>query len=113
MALTQKEIETYRGELQLEHTRLMREIEEASKPQSFGHDVDDKMDEEADEGEAIANGLALAQALKDRVNEIEDALHRIAGGTYGICIQCGGEISKETLDAAPESELCSECKQEA
>lgn len=99
----------YQSELQAEQTRLTREIEELSKPQDFGNDVDD-MDEEADEGEAIANRLAMAQALKDRLNEVEQALQKIAAGTYGVCTQCGGQISKEVLDVAPESDLCEACK---
>jgi DnaK suppressor protein len=85
------------------------EIEENSKPQDFGNDVE-SMDEEADEGEELANRLAIVQSLKDELGEVEDALHRIEAGTYGTCTQCGNPISKETLDAAPESALCEKCK---
>jgi DnaK suppressor protein len=104
-------IEQYRVKLQAEHDRLTLEMEENSKTQDFGSDVDgSSMDEETDEGEALANRLAIVQALKDELNEVEDALHRITAGTYGTCAQCGKPISKDILDAAPESALCADCK---
>jgi DnaK suppressor protein len=102
-------IDHYRAKLQAEHERLVTEIEENSKPQDFGSDVD-SMDEETNEGEELANRLAIVQSLKDELNEVEDALHRIEAGTYGVCTRCGKTISKEVLDAAPESALCEECK---
>lgn len=104
-----KNIDKYKNQLQAEHARLLLEIEESSKPQDFGSDVD-SMDEEADEGEALANRLAIAQALKSDLNEVEDALRRVAAGTYGTCAQCGKTISDEVLDLAPESSLCADCK---
>lgn len=104
-------IDQYRAKLQAEHDRLNLEIEENSKVQDFGSDIDGaSMDEETDEGEALANRLAIVQSLKDELNEVEDALHRIEAGAYGICAQCGKQISKEILDAAPESALCADCK---
>ncbi|OGY97505.1 MAG: hypothetical protein A2855_02550 [Candidatus Liptonbacteria bacterium RIFCSPHIGHO2_01_FULL_57_28] len=101
-------IDKYRAKLQAEHERLTTEIEESAKPQDFGSDVD--MDEETDEGEALANRLAITQALKDELGEVEDALRRMEAGTYGTCTNCGKPINKETLDAAPESALCADCK---
>ena len=103
------ENDQYRVKLQAEHERLTLEIEENSKPQDFGSDVD-SMDEETDEAEALANRLAIVQALKDELGEIEDALNRIEAGTYGKCAQCNKLIAKEVLDAAPESALCMDCK---
>ena len=103
-----EDIDKYRTKLQAAHERLTAEIEESSKSQDFGSDVD--MDEETDEGEALANRLAITQALKDELGEVEDALRRIEAGTYGICTNCGKPISKEILDAAPESALCGDCK---
>jgi len=102
-------MEPYRVKLQAEHERLMKEIEELSKTRDFGSDVDSG-DEEASEGEDTANRLAMIEDIKGRVNEIEDALHLIAAGTYGTCTRCGEPISKETLDLVPESALCAACK---
>jgi len=107
--LNKQEIERYEAKLRAEQVRLMREIEEESKPQDFGNDID-AGDSETDETEAFANQLAISQTLKDRVNEIQEALGRITAGNYGICTECGQPISQETLDLVPESSLCSGCK---
>ena len=41
---------------------------------------------------------------------IDDALARIEAGTYGICVNCGAQISPERLEAMPWATLCIECK---
>jgi len=99
-----------RRKLQEEYDRLTLEIEEISKPQDFGDDVDG-LDEETDESESAANRLAIVQTLKDRVNEIAAALQRIENGTYAICTECGKSISSDILETVPESALCANCKQ--
>lgn len=37
------------------------------------------------------------------------ALEKIAEGTYGICDDCGGEISEKRLNKMPSSRYCVEC----
>jgi len=37
---------------------------------------------------------------------IDEALARIADGTYGICATCGREIGEERLEALPWATLC-------
>lgn len=44
--------------------------------------------------------------------KIEEALERIANGTYGKCEECEQEISFERLKARPVTTLCIECKTE-
>jgi len=41
---------------------------------------------------------------------IEAALDRIAAGTYGRCIRCGGAIVAERLEILPYVETCVECQ---
>lgn len=42
--------------------------------------------------------------------KIKDALTRLEDGTFGICEECGGEISEKRLKARPIAALCIECK---
>jgi RNA polymerase-binding protein DksA len=42
--------------------------------------------------------------------EIDRALRRIEGGTYGICRTCGRPISPERLEAIPYADQCIDCK---
>ena len=66
--------------------------------------------ESADEAEELANELDAAETLKSRVDEIDEALAKIAKGTYGICEECGQKIDITVLEVAPESRLCRDCK---
>jgi DnaK suppressor protein len=44
--------------------------------------------------------------------EIDGALQRIEGGTYGICTSCGNPIPEARLEARPWATLCIDCKRE-
>lgn len=46
-------------------------------------------------------------------NKIREALERIENGTYGICEDCGGDISEARLKARPVTTQCIDCKIEA
>lgn len=47
---------------------------------------------------------------RDRLRKIVSALHKIENGGYGLCETCGSHISKERLEAAPESHYCLSCE---
>lgn len=44
--------------------------------------------------------------------KIQEALERIANGTFGICEACGDEISEQRLQVRPVTTLCIRCKEE-
>jgi RNA polymerase-binding transcription factor DksA len=46
------------------------------------------------------------------LDAIKAALARIADGTYGMCIACGGEIQPGRLALMPETALCRSCAEE-
>ena len=52
---------------------------------------------------------AQAVLVTQEIASIKRALERIAEGTYGACVQCGGEIAEGRLEARPEAALCIEC----
>jgi RNA polymerase-binding transcription factor DksA len=111
--LEKSEIEKYQARLEQERRRLLKELEN-EQPADFGSDVEGEgAEEESDESEDFANKLAIRQALKNQLNEIDGALNRVRQGTYGACIKCGKEIEKEVLELVPESELCEEHKRGA
>ncbi len=51
----------------------------------------------------------LGRANQQEVRLLEQALQRIADGTYGICGKCGGDISPARLDAVPHAMICRSC----
>lgn len=49
------------------------------------------------------------KAVRTRLRQIEEALHRFEAGTFGICENCGGEIDIARLEAIPYTEHCLRC----
>jgi len=45
------------------------------------------------------------------LREISGALHRIDGGTYGVCMECEEPISSKRLDAVPWARYCVSCQE--
>lgn len=57
--------------------------------------------------ELLENQLATARRA---LVEVEDALARVADGSYGRCGGCGETISPERLEVLPEAPLCTPCQ---
>lgn len=65
--------------------------------------------------ESVADQLSeLANALIGRqvneVRDIEEALQRIAVGTYGVCVDCNSPIELERLEVSPAARCCYNCQ---
>lgn len=58
---------------------------------------------------AIMTELSHRSALA----QIDDALARIARGTYGLCVDCGRTIAQERLESIPEAARCLDCQRRA
>ncbi len=69
-----------------------------------------------DEAQNAVERAVLVQNL-DRnsllLRDVQNALARIADGTYGDCLNCGEEISHKRLRAAPWARLCLDCQENA
>ncbi|MET3613315.1 RNA polymerase-binding transcription factor DksA [Rhizobium aquaticum] len=59
------------------------------------------------ENDEVLEELGLQGQME--LKAIEAALRRVADGTYGTCVRCGGAISRERLEAVPHAALCREC----
>jgi DnaK suppressor protein len=57
--------------------------------------------------------LRIRDRERKLILKIKEALARIEDGTFGICEECGEEISEERLKARPMTTLCIECKTKA
>lgn len=53
--------------------------------------------------------LSLNENERLRLQEVDEALDRIATGTYGICEECGGPISLKRLEVRPVAKYCVPC----
>ncbi len=68
--------------------------------------MDTVSDSELDE---LAARIVESDSIK--IDEIEEALHRLRQGQYGICSECSSFISKKRLEARPFATLCIKCKE--
>ncbi len=70
-------------------------------------------DEHDPEGATIAFERAQTAALlartEHRIAELDQALDRLAAGTYGTCVQCGRPIGADRLAARPDARTCIGC----
>ena len=62
----------------------------------------------------VESDRAFTLRIRDRerrlIKKIREALVRMDNGTYGICEECGEEISLARLKARPVTTLCVSCK---
>lgn len=75
---------------------------------------DSNLDDEHDpEGTTIAAERSLVSSLarssERHLAEVDAALERLAAGTYGRCVRCGGPIAADRLDARPSTPVCIGC----
>ena len=57
--------------------------------------------------------LELLERDQSTLREIDEALGRIEGGTFGLCESCEENISRERLRAVPHARKCIACQREA
>ncbi len=59
------------------------------------------------EGDEVLEDLGNAALIE--IAQIETALERIVGGTYGDCVTCGEAIPPARLEAVPQAAQCIKC----
>lgn len=66
--------------------------------------VESDVETDSDETESLAE-----DAMRNDINNIQQAISQIDSGTYGICLACGQPIKKEYLKTVPFSSHCHHC----
>jgi DnaK suppressor protein len=85
----------------------VKQISESSKEMG-----QDGIQDIGDEAANIYNKqilLSLNENERVRLQEVDEALDRIANGTYGTCEECGGPISLKRLEVRPVAKYCVPC----
>jgi RNA polymerase-binding transcription factor len=58
--------------------------------------------------------LVVEEATREQeLRDVDDALARIASGTYGRCLDCGGAIAAARLEVLPQAARCITCQRAA
>ncbi len=89
----------------------------------LGADESGELTGAVDYGDAFADGgaataertevLGLVETLKHHLDDIDQALAKIADGNYGICQNCGEPIGEDRMQFRPTSTYCVDCKNNA
>lgn len=93
------------GELMMEAEKTKNTVKGTEESSS------DPMDQASDQ---LERDFLLR--LRDRESKlmvkIKEALEKIESGTFGVCEECGQQISLKRLRARPMATLCIDCKHE-
>jgi RNA polymerase-binding transcription factor DksA len=113
MALTQKQTEELRRMVEKRRAQLVAEVrEDAARARDEPYSEHAGIAPDAGD-ESVATLIAdLEQADLtrdlDELRALEAAYRRLQDGTYGICIDCGGDIGYPRLKAFPAAARCVE-----
>lgn len=112
----------FKERLEQDKTRLERMIESrqasagshasASVNDSFPDSGDDEYADAATDTFSQELDVTLLNKYRDRLMAVNNALGRLASGTYGRCIRCRAEIGEARLEAIPETPYCRDCESE-
>ena len=111
---TQAELKELRDRLADRWLQLRAELHADEQAQrelgdSGTSEVSDRKDEAAQHAHSDLEG-AQEQRDVDEMAQVETALHRLEGGTYGACTDCGERIPLARLHVQPAAQRCAPCQ---
>jgi DnaK suppressor protein len=111
--MRKREKDKFRNLLLQLRKEITREIQQGVQENREGEAGDgrDTYDIASDERDREIS-LLLSDRERRKLQQIDDALHRIDTEEYGVCEECGGEIATGRLEAMPFSRLCVTCQSE-
>jgi DnaK suppressor protein len=111
--MRKREVERYRSVLESQLTALVGSGERTVHAMvDGGEEIPDPNDRATIE-EGRNWSLRLCDRDRKLISKVQQALDRLADGTFGTCVACGGPISPARLRARPVTDLCIACKTEA
>jgi len=110
--VNQKHLDTFAKILAERKQELLDEAERTVGGMTDGKDnFPDPTDRASLESDRNAT-LRIRDRERKLIAKIEEALQRIADGTYGLCENCNEPIGMQRLKARPVTTLCIDCKSE-
>ncbi len=109
-SLSAEELRRYEQRLRAQlasHARVVEGIEQEVLDPSGAEDGQEE--DESIEETALASDIVVLETEDELLVELNEALERIAAGTFGICENCGAPIERERLDLVPWTRLCERC----
>lgn len=110
--MDKRKLKQYDAKLSEQKNALLGMVE---RTEDYGREADrDVSQDPADKASnSYTKELLFSQSTNERntLKLIEEALDRLAEGTFGECINCGEEITPKRLDAIPWAPHCIRCQE--
>jgi len=115
MPLTQNQTEELRGLIDRRRNALLVELREdaaRAREQPYSEHAGPAPDTGDESVATLIADLEQADVTRDldEFRSLETARDRMAGGDYGVCVDCGGDIAFERLKATPSALRCIDCQ---
>lgn len=93
-----------------------RELAEAyNKNKNYGRTTEDEGTQDlADKASSAYTKeflYSLSNTDREVLQKVDDALVRIANGSFGVCVECGDSLNKKRLGAVPWASHCLSCQE--
>ena len=105
---TADQLPSLRAALEEERAELVDQLSElgvGGEQIAFDENFADSGQVAAEQGET----RVLVNQLQDSLSEVQRALAKMDGGTYGRCERCGADIGEARLEAMPATRWCIGC----
>ena len=115
MALTPGQTEELRGMIEARRRALQAELHEGvdrARADGFAELAGPAPDAGDESVATLIGDIDHADVSRDlaELRALDAARNRMEDGSYGVCVDCGGEIEYERLKAAPAAFRCISCQ---
>jgi DnaK suppressor protein len=115
MALTSKQFEELRKRVEKRRTELLAELREdaaRARDEPYSEHAGIAPDTGDESVATLIADLEQADMTRDleELRAMDAAWQRIKDGSYGVCVDCGGDIGYERLAAFPAATRCVTCQ---
>jgi len=118
MTIEKQKMEELKKALLEERTKLEKDLgqiavkadEKVGEYTPALEDIGKDREDNATEVEQFADNLPVELALENKLKNVIEALEKMEKENYGICENCGKEITLERLEINPSAKTCINCK---
>jgi RNA polymerase-binding transcription factor len=110
--MDQKKIKTFREKLNVKRQEI---LEAYNKSKTYGKEADE--DGAQDIADKASNSytkeflFSLSNNERDMLQLVDEALRRLEGRRFGVCVVCDDEVDRKRLDAVPWAKYCISCQE--
>jgi DnaK suppressor protein len=110
--MEQKKLKTYRDKLVQKKKEM---LEAYSKNMNYGKEADGEGAQ--DIADKASNSytkeflFSLSNSERDTLQLVDEALTRIEGESFGVCVVCEDEMDRKRLEAVPWAKRCISCQE--